>query len=714
MRPHLRGSDAHALDQIGRSSTWIKMTAPTLEGLRLAFGDGQASLRAHDGEDPNEDRSALMVEQVEIADAKLLGRGESFVLAFNPWLNAIIGGRGTGKSSIVEFVRLALDRAHEVPEALADTFTQFAQIPVGREARGMLTQNTAITVIYRKDSARFRVRWSGRDRSIEEQAPDGSWEPTEGEVAQRFPVRIYSQKQIFELAEGPEALLRVIDDAHLVDYAGWKEQWRATTARFLTLRAEAREIATAIADRGRLTGELDDVKRKLTVFEDSDHRTVLRDYAHRQKQQSSIQNFDEQLESVANHVRTANSSIVAALDRSSMSSEDPAEAALLMAAEQQERWLAELREQLNVLAAEAEQRSTAWRHDPARVKWLENVQTATNHYTDLMGRLEAEGAGSPNQYADLIKERQHLEERLAGLDAQDEQLADRRRDAEAVLDELLDMRRDLTARRARFLADVLAQNKHVQIKTVPYGDQTSAEPQLRALLGATNAFANDIASEDGSTGVLIELFRDFDTVSPPQLEQRLATLRSKLIDCARGNAASWQLRDRRFGEHLTSLTDETIDRLAFWTPRDTVKVCYSREGDGQNFRPIEQGSPGQKTAAILAFLLAYGNEPIVLDQPEDDLDNRLIYDLVVRQLRANKQRRQIIVVTHNPNIVVNGDAEYVAVLEFPARLGKSTIHHDGGLQEVEVRDEICAVMEGGRDAFEQRYRRLGRQRSRTA
>ncbi len=131
---------------------------------------------------------------------------------------------------------------------------------------------------------------------------------------------------------------------------------------------------------------------------------------------------------------------------------------------------------------------------------------------------------------------------------------------------------------------------------------------------------------------------------------------------------------------------------------------YSTSGDGSGFRSIQEGSPGQKTAALLAFLLSYGNEPIVLDQPEDDLDNHLIYALIVTQLRNIKQTRQVIVVTHNANIVVNGDAELVIALV--VRNGQTHIETAGSLQEKSVRKTICDVMEGGEKAFEQRYRRI--------
>jgi hypothetical protein len=295
---------------------------------------------------------------------------------------------------------------------------------------------------------------------------------------------------------------------------------------------------------------------------------------------------------------------------------------------------------------------------------------------------------------------------LRQLSEQDSELQEIRTEATQALRTILDLRRELTTRRAAFLSTTLANNRHVRIEVVPYGDRDSAEFDFRQLIN-TFAFANDIASADGKSGVLVVLFRGFDAAGTGDIERRLAQLRVDLAASAAGGAPTLQLRDKRSGEHLRALPDETIDRIAYWAPEDSVRVSYSRDGDGQNFRPIEQGSPGQKTAAILAFLLAHGDEPIILDQPEDDLDNLLIYDLVVRQVRANKLRRQIVVVTHNANIVVNGDAEHVLVMGFPAHLGQTTIERAGGLQEEAIREQICAIMEGGRTAFEQRYRRIG-------
>jgi len=163
------------------------------------------------------------------------------------------------------------------------------------------------------------------------------------------------------------------------------------------------------------------------------------------------------------------------------------------------------------------------------------------------------------------------------------------------------------------------------------------------------------------------------------------------------------LFDRRFEAALKSVPPERIDRLALYLPDDAVEVGF-KDRTARSWQPLTRGSPGQQTAALLAFVLGCGSEPIILDQPEDDLDNTLIYELLVSRLRETKTRRQVIVVTHNPNIVVHGDAELV--LSLKAAKGQSRIDCQGGLQERDVRDVICRVMEGGREAFESRYRRI--------
>lgn len=112
------------------------------------------------------------------------------------------------------------------------------------------------------------------------------------------------------------------------------------------------------------------------------------------------------------------------------------------------------------------------------------------------------------------------------------------------------------------------------------------------------------------------------------------------------------------------------------------------------------------TVAV-AFILNSGENPLIIDQPEDDLDNSLIYSLVVKSIRKMKSKRQIIIVTHNPNIPVLGDAEGIIVLERNNQ-GKVTFRKGkkaGCIEEKLIREGICEIMEGGEDAFRKRERK---------
>ena len=119
------------------------------------------------------------------------------------------------------------------------------------------------------------------------------------------------------------------------------------------------------------------------------------------------------------------------------------------------------------------------------------------------------------------------------------------------------------------------------------------------------------------------------------IEENLLNIKTRVTEIASGEYGTGTVADRRFATHVGNLPPEAIDRLDLWFPDDSLEVQYSARGDGQRFRSIQEGSPGQKTAALLAFLLSYGDEPLILDQPEDDLDNHLIYDLIVTQLRGD-------------------------------------------------------------------------------
>ena len=284
------------------------------------------------------------------------------------------------------------------------------------------------------------------------------------------------------------------------------------------------------------------------------------------------------------------------------------------------------------------------------------------------------------------------------------------------LDRVLDCRRAVTAARAAFLAQALAGNRFVRISIRPYGDEARVvERSMRDVLNVIdNRFQSDILTDDGGSprGSVVDLLADLPESADEhgrEMEQRIAQWKERVQTASAGANGRFGGAFSNYLERETKRSPALLDGLLAWFPEDGLRVEYSPTGDGTGFRPISQASAGQRAAAMLAFLLAHGDEPLVLDQPEDDLDNHLIYDLVVRQMRENKRRRQIVVVTHNPNVVVNGDAEMLHALDFCN--GQCVVTQRGSLQESAMREEVCRIMEGGREAFERRYRRLGQGRA---
>jgi len=143
-----------------------------------------------------------------------------------------------------------------------------------------------------------------------------------------------------------------------------------------------------------------------------------------------------------------------------------------------------------------------------------------------------------------------------------------------------------------------------------------------------------------------------------------------------------------------------LDEIVF---NDVPVVCLNDRPQeaGSTLRPLHELSPGQRCSAVLPILLLNGRSPLIIDQPEDNLDNRLIRQVIVNVLGSIKLRRQVIVATHNPNIPVLGDAEQTIVLAAIDEK-QSQVKAQGNLDERPIVSAVTEIMEGGREAFQYR------------
>ena len=120
--------------------------------------------------------------------------------------------------------------------------------------------------------------------------------------------------------------------------------------------------------------------------------------------------------------------------------------------------------------------------------------------------------------------------------------------------------------------------------------------------------------------------------------------------------------------------------------------------------PIEQLSPGQRGALLLIFYLLVdkGRNPIVLDQPEENLDNETVVRLLVPVVNEAKRLRQIIMVTHNPNLAVVCDAEQIIYADFDRKDGSKISYHSGAIEDPKTNKHVVDVLEGTKPAFDNR------------
>jgi len=186
-------------------------------------------------------------------------------------------------------------------------------------------------------------------------------------------------------------------------------------------------------------------------------------------------------------------------------------------------------------------------------------------------------------------------------------------------------------------------------------------------------------------------------------------------------------------EFIDKVCNNTLDCLTGNTPDDvlasfTTKNWFSNKYDitYQNDK-FTQMSPGKKAYIILRLLLDYSKKtcPILIDQPEDSLDNRAIYSELVQYLKQKKKERQIILVTHNPNVVVGTDAEQVIVanqnginskncddkrFQYVSGALENTMQKKQTeivLESQGIREHVCEILEGGEDAFAKREKKYG-------
>ncbi|PHS63693.1 MAG: phosphotransferase [Thalassobium sp.] len=741
-KPCLHGSDSHAQESVGQPVnnrfSWIK-GALTFDALRQACIDPEG--RAYVGEKPpNSAMPSQVISRVQIENA---GWAITPDILLNPGLVAIIGARGSGKTALADVIAAGCDAitpaGWKADENVSPSFLARAQKLIG--------------------SASATLTWGGGE--TETRALDGK----DANGPKSFPrARYLSQQFVEELcsAKGAsdgliEEIERVIFDSHSPGDRDWaidfNELRKQRTARFQQAREREAEAIADISDRiatefekenlvARLVKQVEQKQKLISGYTADQAKLVVKgteaQAAKHTLLSEAAQKLRIKIQGYNNQLRT-----FAAL-------EDEVHSMRITGAPEMLRQIQSKHENSGLDANQWNEFLLIYKGDVEKslanyTTWADNEISKLNGAQPLpkdpnvaliadnadisalplapieaeMARLEALlGADKivRDQYAALTKRIAQENSALQALEA-------RLTDAKGAQNRRKDLQTERDNAYLRVFEAIISEQNTLAELYAPLmarlslssGTLTKLSFSVRRIadVQAWGAFAEenllDLRKEGPlrGRGALIEVATD---------ALKTAWEAGSAIDVKTAMTAFMRDYLKDLLSHApTSQTQQTTFRkwskqFANWLfGTDHISVRYEIAYDGIDIRKL---SPGTRGIVLLLLYLALDDSddrPLIIDQPEENLDPKSVFDELVPLFIAAKTKRQVIMVTHNANLVINTDADQIIIAEAGPHLsgGLPPISYKaGGLEDTAIRKVVCDTLEGGETAFQERARRL--------
>jgi len=661
-----------------RSSTscWIKMSDVSVEGLRQAFLDPDSRIRLASDPQPTEHAELKWIRWEG-------GFLDDAMIHFNGNLNVLVGGRGTGKSTIIESLRYVLG----------------AQ-PIGKEAtsahndiiKGVLKAGTKISLaLYSHTPAR-------REYLVERTVPNPPIvRDEEGNVLDITPndivpgIDIFGQHEISELtkpgAERTQLLDRFVESDDSFDQKRLDLKRKLSRSRSQLLEVE-KDIKSSEEQLSLLPGLEETQKR----FKDAGLESRLKEKSEVVKEERIVTTVRERIDEYAKFADELSEELP--IDQSFLSNTalkglpggpilaryQPILAAFDTDLVQMEK---NLRKRIEKALTEIAAVDKDWNIHKGKVE---------KKYEKILRELQKTSVDGE----EFIKLRKQIE-RLRPLKEQTNL-----RNASL---------KELKSQRQNYLAD------WEDVKSAEYRRLVKAAKRINKKL---DGIVRVTVTASGNREPLVELLKDRVGGKISNTIERLTDKESfSLTELAKACRSGESSLKDQFG--LTSIQAKNlvnadsslymeIEELSL-TPTTAMELNVAASGAAAHWRSLEQLSTGQKATAVLLLLLLESSAPLIVDQPEDDLDNRFITDGVVPKMRDEKRKRQFVFATHNANIPVLGDAELILGLMATGEVGdgkeKLPIELMGSIDSLPVREMVEEILEGGKEAFELRRLKYG-------
>ncbi len=604
----------------------------------------------------------MWIESISIDGGTLDG----FRQTLSPGLNVLIGGRGTGKSSVIELIRFCVG-APSSSDAIGKDALE--------HALGVLGDGKVVVTLT-----------NGSDRIEVSRIATDSVDNCPLEISPPF---VFSQKEIEQIGARSQSRMRLVD--------GFVTGRGAAVAKRGPLHARIKSASTEIRS---LLVEVADIAEKLLALPKLQERLVeLQSKGAAQRARSAeLDGLRKQLDELT-PLMSAASVRAGSIGRSADDLSDWTDDLDLVAGRQPsiESWPAQamapdqLQPHRKRLETTHERLTAVIAEYRAVISDLELLRRKSN---DEKSVLEARGRDV----------RQKIEEQQKGASVLDRQVADLSQEI-ASLSALADLRTERLGRINRLHAQrqTALDELHAHNVALTIGRQQAATRLTAGLAPSIRVTVKPLADYRAYISVLNGALRG-SGLRYRELAERIAEIFSPqeiavLAERGEGTVISKALE----------ISEERALRLAEGLRGDAgAELLVTEVGDeviielldGTSYKSTDFLSMGQRCTAVLPIILQHNERIIVLDQPEDHLDNAFVVGTLVKAIRARGGSAQTIIATHNPNIPVLGAAEIVAHLESDG--DRCFVQVAGSLDNVAVVNSITNIMEGGREAFQRR------------
>ena len=656
---------------VGDRATKIKLSQVSVDALRHAFIDFDSRIRL-EGEHTEEAYPRLLGLAIDqgFLNAQSQPTSDPFLIHLNPNLNAIIGGRGAGKSTLLEAIRFVFD----VQPRTDATAKQSASV-----LSFTLPEGAKVTAYYEMtDGTRYEIsRTSGRDPEVRDVASGRLTGVHPADLLPNgVPIEVYGQKEVYEIANDVTFQLNLIDTY--------------ITESLRDIRREETDLLHKLRENGqaiiRLEDELDANEQQVQALKG------IQLELDRLEKDEALAQLEEKKTLEAEKI------ILGQLEKRAaqrLSLQLPTQDAISGLADQHfgeltavirhmDTHIANVIQQLEVELAQIWEETTA-----VRQAWHTQYQENEAAYQEL--KRSHGDSFNIDRYFQLQKKHTQLTAVAREQEARQDQLQTLRIERNTLLTALDQLRREreygLRLQKVEELNQALTGS--VQVEITPFGNRQAFHTFLSDLLKKqisrlSKKVLEDLLAADQDALHLARAIR-LEKADPNGRDNPL----EQIYNISPNNR-----------KKFAAVAEEAIFALETYRIPDLPQISLRV---GEDYRPLNPPlgqaglSTGQKCTAILSIILVERNTPLVIDQPEDDLDNAFIFREIVQTLRREKEKRQFIIATHNANIPVSGDAELILLMEANEQHG--WVAHRGSIDDPGIREPVENILEGGREAF---------------